>query len=143
VARAGLEELRLDYEDFLRHRGLSLWDRADPRRQALIDRRCTTADEVAAWVKRMRESGHGGQNGQCGQACSMYTPSTYPELAANAALTLPAVACSLLDRQLKALAKAFENEGGFTERLYKVRTEKRLSRSLSTSSTRSTKSRKD
>ena len=33
VARASLEELRLDYEDFLRQRGLPIWDRDDPRRQ--------------------------------------------------------------------------------------------------------------
>jgi four helix bundle suffix protein len=31
------------------------------------------------------------------------------------------VACSLLDRQLTALATAFEREGGFTERLYRFR----------------------
>ena len=47
VARASLEELRLDYEDFLRQRGLPLWDRDNPRRQSLIDRRCATADAVA------------------------------------------------------------------------------------------------
>jgi four helix bundle suffix protein len=49
------------------------------------------------------------------------TPSSFPELAANAALVLIAVACSLLDRQLAAQAAAFEQEGGFTERLYRVR----------------------
>src|SRR5581483_4539237 len=48
-------------------------------------------------------------------------PSTYPELAANAAHTLIVVATSLLDRQLAALAAAFEREGGFTERLYRMR----------------------
>ena len=51
--------------------------------------------------------------------------STYPEIAANGALALIAVATSLLDRQMKAQAKAFENEGGFTERLYRTRTQKR------------------
>src|SRR3954451_9749079 len=50
VARASLEELRLDYEDFLRQRGLRLWAPEDPRRRALVARRCTTADEVAAWA---------------------------------------------------------------------------------------------
>lgn len=30
IARASLEELRLDYEDFLRHRKLLQWDRVDP-----------------------------------------------------------------------------------------------------------------
>src|SRR3990172_6578520 len=49
VARASLEELRLDYEDFLRQRGLPLWDKNDPRRADLIARRPATADDVAAW----------------------------------------------------------------------------------------------
>ena len=52
---------------------------------------------------------------------TMSTQSTFPELAANAALVLIAVACGLLDRQLAAQASAFEREGGFTERLYRVR----------------------
>ena len=54
----------------------------------------------------------------------MSTP-IYPELSANAVLVLLAVACSLLDRQVERLAKDFENQGGFTERLYRVRTAKR------------------
>src|SRR5512147_1725942 len=49
VARSSLEELRLDYEDFLRQRGLSLWDRTDPRRAELIARRCATVEEVRRW----------------------------------------------------------------------------------------------
>jgi four helix bundle protein len=47
VARASLEELKLDYEDFLRQRGLPQWERENPLRQVLIDRRCRTADDVA------------------------------------------------------------------------------------------------
>ncbi|MDR4509387.1 MAG: four helix bundle suffix domain-containing protein [Candidatus Brocadiaceae bacterium] len=124
VARASLEELRLDYEDFLRQRGLPQWDRKDPRRSALIKRRCATADEVAQWVKEVHErSGLHGQNGHRGQSTgsTKSTRSTYPEIAANAALVLIAVACSLLDRQLAAQAEAFEKEGGFTERLYQRR----------------------
>jgi four helix bundle suffix protein len=161
VARASLEELRLDYEDFLRQRGLPLWDRKDPRRDNLIARRCATADCVAEWASQ-QHSGHHGQTGLAGQkkanaapqaasfapqtgAARMTgkravappltqptpstrstksiqsTPSSFPELAANAALVLIAVACSLLDRQLASLATAFEREGGFTERLYRVR----------------------
>ena len=53
VARASLEELRLDYEDFLRQRGLAAWAPDDGRRKALVARRCATADEVAEWVKEM------------------------------------------------------------------------------------------
>ena len=142
VARASLEELRLDYQDFLRQRGLPIWDRDDPRRQELIDRRCSTADEVALWVKDEHDRGRGGQSRLSGQEQSSIT-STFPELAANAALVLLAVACSLLDRQLAAQAKAFETEGGFTERLYRVRSEKRSSRPPSTRSTKSTPSTTD
>jgi four helix bundle suffix protein len=127
VARASLEELRLDYEDFLRQRGLPLWEREDPRRKALIARRCVTADEVAAWVKEIGDHGRDGHHGLDGQSTSSKssTKSTYPEIAANAALTLIAVACSLLDRQLSAQAEAFEKEGGFTERLYRTRSQAR------------------
>lgn len=152
VARASLEELCLDYEDYLRQRGLPLWDREDPRRKELIDRRLTSADGVAEWVREVRgkeqsgqkaqngrhglsgqQNGHDGQDGKSMQstssiqsmnfACS--TKSTFPEIAANAAIVLIAVACSLLDRQLSAQAAAFENEGGFTERLYRTRSQAR------------------
>jgi len=171
VARASLEELRLDYEDYLRQRNLPLWERNDPRRQELINRRCVTVEDVAQWVKEIFErgrcgsaepSGLGGQSGQSGQSgqggqggqggqkqpftkSEPSTPSTlsttstqstknepirppsYSEIAANAALILLAVACSLLDRQIAAQAKAFETEGGFTERLYRVRSANRRS----------------
>jgi four helix bundle suffix protein len=56
------------------------------------------------------------------------TVSTYPEIAANAALVLILVAVSLLDRQIAAQAAAFEKEGGFTERLYRVRSQGRAQR---------------
>jgi four helix bundle suffix protein len=186
VARASLEELRLDYEDFLRQRGLALWERDDPRRAELVARRCTTSDEVAAWVREVHERGACcgpcGQDGPGGQATkstksieSGQPPrpteppepqehhaqpprptrpaqptesttstestlstvptkptappqSTYPEIAANAALLLIAVACGLLERQLSAQAESFENEGGFTERLYARRQEARRKR---------------
>jgi four helix bundle suffix protein len=134
VARASLEELRLDYEDYLRQRRFKQWSREDPRRDELIAKRCTTADAVADWVKELR--GCHGQNGRCGPSTKSTkstgstrftgsTGSTYRELAANAALVLIAVACSLLDRQIASLAAAFVEKGGFTERLYSVRTQRR------------------
>jgi len=145
VARASLEELRLDYEDYLRQHSLPQWTREDPRRQNLINRRCKTADDVAAWVEQLCESGRNGPHGPCGHKSSSTssTPSTkstspaFPEFAANAALVLLTVACSLLDRQLASLAKSFESEGGFTERLYRVRSEIRRS-TPSISSSKST-----
>ena len=120
VARASLEELRLDYEDFLRQRSLPQWKRSNRRRQQLVDRRCTTADEVATWVKDLHKDSR-----QTKSSTSSTTPPSYPELAANAALILIAVACGLLDRQLAAQSDAFEKEGGFTERLYHRRQEVR------------------
>ena len=134
VARASLEELRLDYEDYLRHRGLPLWAKEDPRRKHLVRRRCKSADEVARWVKEVHDGrdGRDGQDGQDGQDSSISSigsissiQSTYPEIAANAAHTLIGVACALLDRQIAAQARSFETEGGFTEHLYRVRTQRR------------------
>ena len=143
VARASLEELKLDYEDFLRQRGLALWPLDDPRRKELVRLRPRSADDLAAWVQAVRrDNGQDGRDGPDGQpereAPSIESiesiPSIdqrphqrpgYPEIAANGAHALIGVACSLLDRQVAALAKAFENEGGFTERLYRARSERR------------------
>ena len=128
VARASLEELRLDYEDFLRQRGLALWDWNDPRRAELIARRPGSIDGVTQWVRWVQE--HNGQHGPDGHQEKPDTPSMpstssipaeeggHAEVMANGALALIAVATSLLDRQLAAQAAAFERDGGFTERLY-------------------------
>lgn len=126
VARASLEELRLDYEDFLRQRDLAIWKRDNPRRASLVELRPKTVDDVAKWVKETKmkeeEDRRNGQDGRSGQdekssttstpstlssTSSMSTPSTtstpsilstYAEISANAALILIAVAGSLLDR---------------------------------------------
>lgn len=140
VARASLEELRLDYEDFLRQRGFTLWGRNDPRRADLVARRPKSADEVADWARNMRRwNGQSGQSGQDGRdseeapgsraasstqstISTTSTSSTYAEISANGVLTLIAVASSLLARQITSLEKAFLSEGGFTEKLYRART---------------------
>jgi four helix bundle suffix protein len=124
VSRASPEELCLDYEDFLRQRGLSQWDRSDPRRESLVARRFTAANEVAAWAREIYESRR-GPSGPSRPGRHETQTSTYPEIAANAALALIAVAVSLLERQLDALAKDFEQEGGFTERLFRFRQARR------------------
>ena len=112
VARASLEELGLDYEDFLRHRALPIWPRVDRRRDALIRGRPSTADDVAQWARTALRS----------------TSSPPAEVVANGVLALIAVAKALLDRQIAALARAFQEEGGFTERLYRVRSAARKQR---------------
>ena len=131
VARASLEDLRLDYEDYLRQRGLAQWPREDARRAELIAARPATADDVAAWAQAVH--GQDGRSGQHGRgktetkstASTKSTMSTFPEIAANGALALLAVACSLLDRQIVTLEKNFVEEGGFTERLYRVRSQRK------------------
>jgi four helix bundle suffix protein len=112
VARASLEELALDYEDFLRPRKLPKWASDDPRRAALIARRCGSADAVSRWI---RETSLGDT--EEGNGASAENKAAFPALAANAALVLLKVACGLLDRQIASLATAFTDEGGFTERL--------------------------
>jgi len=130
VARASLEELRLDYEDFLRQKGLPLWEKDDPRRKELVSRRPSSADDVADWVKKVYEDGRNRLNKHNGQKQIFIKSitsisSSYPEIAANAALVLIGVASSLLERQLAVQAETFEKEGGFTERLYRVRQQNR------------------
>jgi four helix bundle suffix protein len=124
VARASLEELRLDYEDFLRQRGLTQWERNDPRRKELISLKPAGAENVAKWVEKIYETEQRKQKGKSIKSISSIS-STYSEIAANAALVLIGVAGSLLDRQLTALADAFEQQGGFTERLYRIRQQSR------------------
>jgi four helix bundle suffix protein len=142
VARASLEELRLDYEDFLRQGGLAIWDRYDVRRARLIARRPADADAVAAWAREVKARGR--QDRRDGRTdhrdlmdsvdvvdttASSTTYASYPEIAANGALALIAVASTLPGRQISTLEKAFAEEGGFTERLYRFRTAARNSTS--------------
>ena len=132
VARASLEELRRDYEDFLRQRGLELWPPEHPTLKRFKAKRCATLEQVRVWVKdECRRSGagmdkHGPARKNPASVSVGESPSVYSaQLVANAALSLLNLACYLLGRQLEAQAAAFEKEGGFTERLYRVRSERR------------------
>jgi len=121
VARASLEELRLDYEDFLRQRGLTLFPPNHPALVRFKAMRCATLQDVQAWVAAEHAGGRTTTDAHGPRA----TAPKPEELAANAALSLLNLACHLLDRQLAAQAVAFEKEGGFTERLYRMRSEAR------------------
>lgn len=110
VAKSSLVELKEDYASFLRQRKLPLWAMTEPLRQQLIDMRCNTADGVAAWCKAVH---------------AREPLRTYPELAANAGHVLCMVAISLLERQLQSQGETFKKDGGFSERLYRVRKEAR------------------
>jgi four helix bundle suffix protein len=91
-------------------------------------------EEFAAWVgeelTRTNTDGHGQARTESEKKSVRVRASRWrsAELAANGALSLLNACCYLLDRQLAAQASAFEREGGFTERLYRVRSEKRSGR---------------
>lgn len=113
VARASLEELLLDYEDFLRQRGLRIWDKNSP--QALAVRGRYQAD-VSDQTTSADPYGIGAAS---------------PDVAANTLICLINQASYLLGRQLHHLEQAFIEHGGFTERLYQARSEfKRKSEDL-------------
>ncbi|MBV9273911.1 MAG: four helix bundle protein [Verrucomicrobia bacterium] len=120
VARASLEELKRDYIDYLRQRGLERWSSNNPLCSELISARCNTAEQVAAWVQKVHSRPN--PNGDVRRP-------TYPEIAANAALVLITVAISLLRRQLAAQSREFLRNGGFRERLYQMRKNYRERRS--------------
>lgn len=137
VARASLEELKLDYEDFLRQRGLAMLEPSHPALKRFKKQKPQTIAAFAAWVEEERRGNTDGQRpAQIGKdiridessvpvsegPCQSLSSSC---LAANGALSLLNLACYLLDRQVAQLADSFEKEGGFTERLYRVRTANR------------------
>jgi four helix bundle suffix protein len=107
VARASLEELLLDYEDFLRQRGLHIWSKNSP-------------EALAVREKYQSDKSDGSDKSD---PYSLATAS--PEVAANTILCLINQASFLLGRQLQKLEQTFLSEGGFTERLYRKRQERR------------------
>jgi four helix bundle suffix protein len=109
VARASLEELLLDYEDFLRQRGLRIWDKDSP--QALAVRR-----------KYQTNTSDPSDRSEGSDLSDPYGISkATAEAAANTLICLINQASFLLGRQLQKLEQQFLAEGGFTERLYRER----------------------
>lgn len=103
VARASLEELLLDYEDYLRQRNFPIWTKNTSQAQAV---------RALAYESNR----------------SYMTYKTYletPESMANCLICLIHQANYLLDQQLRALEQQFLKEGGFTERLYTIRKNQR------------------
>jgi four helix bundle suffix protein len=109
VARASLEELLLDYEDFLRQRGLRMWAKESPEAMAVRGK------------YRSDESDRSDKS----DSYSIRTASA--EEAANTLICLINQASFLLGRQIRKLEASFVNEGGFTERLYQARMKSRRS----------------
>ena len=101
VARASLEELLLDYQDFLRQRKLPLWGKENPKAQKI--RKLAYASNRSYMTYRT------------------YIEGAAPETAANSLICLIHQTNFLLDQQLRQLEKQFLEQGGFTEKLYRAR----------------------
>ena len=107
IARASLEELLLDYQDFLRQRNLRLWGK----------------DHSAA--QKIRKLAYASDRSY--KTYRTYIEGTPAEVAANTVICLIHQSNYLLDRQLHQLENRFLNQGGFTEKLYGARQKARRS----------------
>ena len=105
VARASLEELLVDYKDFLRTGKLKIWDKQHPWYPHLT-KLLTTPDATYATFQKGIES-----------------PD--PEVSANLMIGLVNITSFLLAKQLKTLEKEFLQEGGLRERMSQARIEVR------------------
>ena len=122
VARASLsDELLRDYESFLTQNGLRVWPKDS--REALAMRARLAKDDAPglppAPAGGVRLRGLGG--------LSEFVEHAAPELAANAMLCAVNQAAYLLKRQLESQGQTFVENGGFTEKLYEVRSQRRKS----------------
>lgn len=119
VARASLEELLLDYEDFLRHRRLTQWTPECPESKAVRDVpqrfRQTRPDQAdPSDLTYLTDR----------QRWVLYAPwleHDDPAVRANTLICLINQANYLLDRQIAALEKAFVKGGGYSEQLAAAR----------------------
>jgi restriction system protein len=113
VARSSLEELLLDYEDFLRHRHLAQWTPDAP--EALAVRQ-------VPWKSKSDSSDLTDLTDQ--QRWVLYAPWLEhgdPAVRANATICLVHQANYLLDQQIAALEKSFIEDGGYSEQLAAAR----------------------
>jgi len=105
VARASLEELLLDYEDYLRQHQLEKWDKDHPK---------------AVYIRNLAYRSHRSY-----KTYQPYIEEMSPESAANTMICLISQTTYLMDKLLRQLDRAFLEEGGFTEKLYLRRSEHR------------------
>lgn len=107
VAYASLGELLEDYEDFLRLRGLQIWEERGERIRVFREFRVFRDPPDSPKSPILPDD---------------------PEEAANLLITLIHQAQFLLSRQGAALEEKFIREGGYTEKLFKKRLEERKKR---------------
>ncbi len=122
VARASLDELLLDYEDFLRQRNIAQWGKEDSR-----------ARQVRAIGGNRRENRTDRSDPTDRpdwQAYTQWLENPDPAVVANAIICLVHQANYLLDRQIEGLERQFIQDGGYTERLAAARMDERQKQTI-------------
>jgi len=101
VARSSNDELREDYEDFIKRHQLPLWNKEHPRFQPMQNYTHTheKLDDYRPFAEKWTA-----------------------EVFANTCLTLCYQVDTMINRYLKHLEKTFVEEGGIKERMYAART---------------------
>jgi four helix bundle suffix protein len=105
VARASLEELLVDYRDFLRVRDLPLWDKDS---------------KEALYVRRL-----GRQPDESFETYREFCETRDADVVANIAVCLIHQTNYLLDRQIQNLEQTFVEKGGIRERMTRARLQHR------------------
>lgn len=120
VARASLEELLLDYEDYLRHRHLPQWTPDGPEASAVraVPRSFKKDPSDPSDLTDLTDQ----------QRWALYSPwldHEDPAVRANATICIIHQANYLLDRQIASLEEAFVEGGGYSEQLATERLRRR------------------
>lgn len=128
TARSSLEELLLDYEDFLYHRHMPQWGVQNPEALAVRavgqqlgrDRTDPTEPSDRSDPQASRRALH--------TRYARWLEHADPAVRANAIICLIHQANFLLDQQITALEHAFIEEGGYSEQLATARLQRRSRR---------------
>ncbi|MBR2872765.1 MAG: four helix bundle suffix domain-containing protein, partial [Lentisphaeria bacterium] len=115
VARASLEELKLDYEDYLRQQGELLWSKEEFLYTEFVKRRISCKKEFREFI--VWAESH--------SSVPLRTVPYKSVLVANSTLLLIETASYFLKRQIQRKAAEFLENGGFAERMYRQRNKKR------------------
>ena len=105
VARASLEELLIDYQDYLRTNRLKLWEKDHKLTLRFRELNKTPNANYKTYIKAIEH--------------------IESEICANSMICLIKIVTWLLSQQIKSLEIAFINEGGLRERMTKARIDKR------------------
>ena len=115
IAKASQEELLEDYRSFLRQHNLRTWDAQSTEAKIVREARPETLEQLRRVMASL-----------VSDLSDLSDKNTIKqEVAANTMICLINQETYLLGRQVARLAHDFENEGGFSERLYKIRSENR------------------